>query len=536
MKRTSSYFPKYSAFLLTLLFVLVAFVYGYHNTIDNKPSSIHQWRQADCWSYAVNYYHEGMQFFKPTLHYINESETGHVVAELPLTYYIAAGLWVLFGQHAWLFRGLNIVIVFAGLLAFFKLAERLLKHSFWAAILTLLLFTSPILVFYTNNFLTDAPAFGLSLLGFYCFYIFYESGRLKPLYLANIFFMLAIMLKTSAGILFAGICAIFIMEVFFKISIKPNTRLFTNPKQQFIPFVITLFVVLAWYMYASWFNEKHDGPYFLLSILPIWHMDYASINQISRSLNENLIYQFFNVYTFVMVLGMFFWLLINWEKAPRFLTYIMVFTALQCIIFLLLFFRVFDVHDYYLLNLLVFMAVVPLAFFRYLKENHPKRLNNKRIQLFFLIVLLFNVYYAAQKNSIKYHAKQEAWHYSFLNRNNELEYWRWFHWYYDSYLKAYDSVTPYLRSLGIGRNDRVISLKDPSPNVSLALMDVKGVTNFYRRYESPDDIQFEIDRGASYLIINKEQLLNEDYLKPFLNYKMGQYKQIEIFDLRPFKK
>jgi len=532
MKIKLHYFPRLSVYVFLLLLLALSLLYGYQHTGKMLPASIHQWRQADCYSIASNYYHEGMKFFKPSMHFIGESETGYVAAEFPIVYYTVAGLWKVFGQKVWIFRMINILIVFAGLLALFKFTEKLLKDSVWALMTTLLLFTSPILIFYTNNFIADAPAFGLSLIGLYFFYSFYQSKSLKMLYIACVFFLFGALLKVTAALLFIAIAGVFVFEQLSLIKTKNNEKLFDKPLKHALPLLMVFMLAFTWYFYAAAFNNKYNGEYFLLGVLPIWDMKYPHIIQISRALNENLVYQFFNVYTLVITLCMFALLLIKWEVAHRFFKWALLFIFGGSVAYLLLFYKVFDVHDYYLLNLLIFMALVPPVFLKLIKDAHASFFNNHRVKIAFLLLLLFNVYYAFQKNSIKYTAKQEVWQYSFLNRSDEADYWRWFHWHYNTYIKAYETITPYLRSLGIERTDRVISINDHSPNISLALMDVKGVTDFGKSILTAERMQYEIDRGAKYLIVNKPEMLEQEFLQDFIKYPMGNYHNISIFDLR----
>ena len=100
-----------------------------------------------------------------------------------------------------------------------------------------------------------------------------------------------------------------------------------------------------------------------------------------------------------------------------------------------------------------------------------------------------------------------------------------------------ETVTPYLRSLGIERTDRVISVGDFSPNISLYLMDQKGFNN-YCLWDSIDKLTPRKIRelNIKYLILLRRSWLEKDYLKPFFKYKIGEYHNITIFDLRPYLK
>jgi hypothetical protein len=63
-------------------------------------------------------------------------------------------------------------------------------------------------------------------------------------------------------------------------------------------------------------------------------------------------------------------------------------------------------------------------------------------------------------------------------------------------------------------------------------MDQKGITDFGKSITDADRIYEEIKKGAKYLIINKPDYYEKEFIKPFLQRKMGSYMNIEIFDLR----
>ena len=367
--KIKSYFPKYSYIIFVVCLLGMSYLFKYQQIIRLKPTSIHQWRQADCWSFAVNYYEEGLNFFKPSLHFIGKSNTGNASGEFPIIYYTVAQIWRLTGPRAWLFRGLNIFIVFAGLLALFKLFEKILLDSVWAIMLTLLLFTSPILVFYTNNFIADAPALGFSLLGAYFFYGFYDSKNQKKLYLACLFFLLGALLKVTAAMLFISIIAIYFIELLKIYKFKGTDKLFDKPLKQGLPLLLTIIFTFSWYFYSAHYNALYNGEYFLLGILPVWDMDYPLINDIARILNENLVYQFFSTSVIYLIVGMLVLLIVFRKKTNKLLLTTTGLLSAGGFLYMLLWFRVFDVHDYYLLNLLIIVVFVLISFFVFIRQN-----------------------------------------------------------------------------------------------------------------------------------------------------------------------
>ena len=98
--------------------------------------------------------------------------------------------------------------------------------------------------------------------------------------------------------------------------------------------------------------------------------------------------------------------------------------------------------------------------------------------------------------------------------------------------KAYETVTPYLRSIGIKRTDIVVSVPDQSPNITLSLMDQKGFTSIYSSDENLQDyLPKFIKRGAKYLIVKDPIILENKKLATFTKEKIGTFRNIQIYKL-----
>lgn len=76
------------------LFVIISLGYHYNKILFLHPQSLHQWRQTDCLSIALNYYQDGMNFFKPEVHnlFSDKWTTGYSAGEFPGIYFLVAML------------------------------------------------------------------------------------------------------------------------------------------------------------------------------------------------------------------------------------------------------------------------------------------------------------------------------------------------------------------------------------------------------------------------------------------------------------
>ena len=93
-------------------------------------------------------------------------------------------------------------------------------------------------------------------------------------------------------------------------------------------------------------------------------------------------------------------------------------------------------------------------------------------------LLLFQAVEAGLRTRMK-HTAPKGWLSEQFIPARERDIWSWFHWDYDRRLGSIEGMGEHLRSLGIERTDRVISVPDPSPNITLSLMDVRGFTDLY---------------------------------------------------------
>ena len=512
-KYNFSYFPKYSWAVLLFIIGVLFFVYGFSNILFLRPQGIHQWRQCDCLSFALNYYNHDATFFHPAIQYLGKDGTGKTASGFPILYFIIAKIWQLTGYHEFTYRIVILIIAISGLFALTKTVEDILEDSLIAIFVSLILFTSTIFVYYSNNFLMNVPALSMALIALYFFYRFYQTKKNRNLYLSMLFFAIGGLLKVTALMGFVAILGILALEWIIKIKFGRDGYLFKHHLKQIIPFLIVILLVASWYVYAAYYNAKYNSGIFLIGILPIWKISWSHIHEIIhyvRVLWLNSYQSKWMQAISVLLLGV---LILYYKKGHKFLWVFTFLLTMGFLIFLTLFFQVFDHHDYYLINQLILMVSIFTSFFYLLKMYYNKVFKSLIFRFLLLILLVYNVKICANNIHNRYHVKWENPH---LTTTITLEH-----------------ITPYLRSLGIKRTDPMLVEQDGSFDISLYLMNQKGYTTFGGKFRDSTEIkQAIIHRNLRYLLVTDSNLLKKDYLKPFLFDQIGKYKNNYIFKLK----
>jgi hypothetical protein len=524
---------KKNHIIFTGCFFGLIVIYHYLEIYFLRPQSMHLWRQTDCLSLALNYYEHGMHFFSPEIHnqLADGGDSGYSAGEFPILYYFVALVWKVFGYHEFYYRLIVTLISFCGFFALYKTMEGLLKDTFWGITISLLIFTSPILVYYSANFLTNIPALSFSLIGWYFFYKFYEVKQSRLLYISMLFFMLAALLKIPEAINFLLVTFIYFVDVFTKQLKKRNIIIFQKPFLHSIPFILFAIGVFSWYAYAKHFNDIHNGKYTFNDIWPIWRMTKEQIKGVYDFVTKIMMYQLFHNSVFYLCVSSLVIMLLSFKMINKLYFSLLFLFFLGSCTYLILWFNALDAHDYYLINILIWPAFILLVILDFVKRNYPSFFFSKKIKFLFTLFVILNIAYCSANIKMRYWIGNNNT--QFFATDYEKGYWWYTNDNYKNYKEALGTIEPYNRSLGILATDKIICMPDPSINISLYLMHQKGFTDYGNLdLVGKDRIIHAIAHGAKYLFVIDKELLKQDYLMPFTTKKIGEYRNILIYDLR----
>ena len=256
----------YILFFVAVLAISIHF--KYLDILFYYPQSADMWRQADCASFAFNYYQHGMHFFEPEIHNLL-SGSGKAVGEFPIIYYCVAFLYKIFGPHIFIFRLFNLVIFYFGLTALFKLTYRLTSDIFFAIVTPLLFFSTPLVLFYANNFLSDVPSVSFVFIAFNYILSYKESHKLKHFWIAMLFFTLAALLKANSIIVFVALGSLFFIE-WNNWGVEEKTKIFKHNLINALGFAASLILVIVWYRWVIHYNETNHSIFLGTQAWPGW--------------------------------------------------------------------------------------------------------------------------------------------------------------------------------------------------------------------------------------------------------------------------
>jgi hypothetical protein len=499
-KRTFS--PLISFLIFEIVFLLFSYMYNYHAVLFYRPDGIHQWRQTDCLSFTDRMYRDESGFFTPALAFLGHEGSGKTVSEFPILYWTNAQIWKITGKQEWIYRLMVLLLFHIGLFALFKTAEGILKDSLWAFIVAFGLFTAPFLAYYANNFMADVPALSLVLIAWYFVFRFYKNRGIKNLYFIAFFFMMAGLLKATAALSCIALMLAFLLRS------GPISLLTWSEEDTWKPFArkiwiafsIVCMIWIAWYSYARTYNLQYNKGIFLIGILPIWEVDFERASEIFLHVRIRWWHHFFRPLMHAVLWAIFLIMLIDFRRIPSFFRSMLLIVSIGFLSFILLYFQVFDHHDYYALNLLILYPVIVIGFLLYIKQKRKLLFRALPIQ-FLAVLLLMHCADLTRRRMVSRYEMDPLTH-----------------------TGIFFEIEPWLRAQGIEREDKLISLPDVSPNISLYLSGSLGWTAFADLYTEAD-IQRKIDIGAQYLMYqSSEGKLPDALWQPFLDDLLGKYQ------------
>ena len=460
-----------------------------------------------------------MHFFRPQTHglYSDQCTTGYASpSEVPVLYYFIAILYKIFGYHELIFRAVNLIIFYLGLYYLFRLACLMLNDLFFSAIVLALIFTSPVLVYYGNNFLPNTVALSFSLIGWYHFYRYHLHKKTGTLLLSMLFFGIAGLLKITE---LTGLLIILVLMLADRLKI---TSLKLVADRDFIPGIISILLIFTaiagWLWYAKAYNNQHGSIQFSTHTYPYWRLGKAAVDNVFHKMHTLWFADYFYPPTLYGMIACIPFTAVFLKRSDKLLSVVSLFLILAVVAFSLLWFQALADHDYFFIGFYVLPAFLFINFFVILKSLKLKIVYQRIIQVVLIGVTFVNLLHAHERQLIRYN--------SWMNDYPEMQ---------DVY-----TIKPWLREQGIHERDTVVFY--PGVNIrALYLMNLKGWPVADHTWARPKDqlpdsvlMGTFLANGAKYLITNNiNSLMAYPLLLPYAKDLYGKYGSVYIFRIPP---
>jgi 4-amino-4-deoxy-L-arabinose transferase-like glycosyltransferase len=514
---------------LTLILILLAVLYGLYINLFEGPNPIHEWRKADSLSITLNYM-KGEPFFSPKTNLILENGNRNATAEFPIIYYLMGKLWSIIGQNEFAYRMFSLLLILGGIVAFSGVVQHYLKSERLTIVFSVFMFSSPVLIGYAHGFIPNPFAFAFMLFASYFVFQYIQTEKKAAILGFFVFSSLAVLIKITSILVvlaFAGAFVMFLMlhqRQAWKIHHRKILMLGSS-------IALTIVLTVFWYRYAIYYNAKYDSNLFSTTVRPIWEIAPDKQKLILEHILSFMLSHAYNRIVIALLFAFGIYALFS-KSVHVYLKWLILMSFGAFLAYFALWFWVFDVHDYYLIEILFVFLV--LFFVLLLKVKNSRIFENKRaINVSLSLFSLFVIAHAFSYSRMRFSDQPKfSVNNPFVNQQ-ELDYWRWFHYDYTYNLRELHDKSADIRDI-ISPADTILCLQDHSPNVHLYTLDRIGYSrHLYSGFSDEEAILDASKRGARYVVFLGSE--EERALVPYSDYTVYNSGRIYIFDLAPYK-
>ncbi|MFO7790782.1 MAG: hypothetical protein R6V32_09440 [Bacteroidales bacterium] len=284
-----------------------------------------------------------------------------------------------------------------------------------------------------------------------------------------------------------------------------------------IPAIIPFIAVVIWYYFVQWFNTHYGGTISAVEIRPIWSCSPELRAEIWDKIANTWLNSYYHVSLQIIALLSLLTSIIFFKKTNKFLSLAFILSVIGGASFFFFFFKSLAPCDYYMINVFIIILFALVNLFYLLKKHFPAVYKSLIFKIAFALLVAFYAYECRKIIQVKHKG-----HYNVTHENR---------------FSGFVGMEEYNREeLGINFSDLVISIPDPSNNISLYLMNQPGWTEYgVGRLKGANRMDYLIDKGAKYLFISDPivyQKKSYKYLYPYMKNKIGQHKNVAVYDLR----
>jgi hypothetical protein len=510
------------------LLLLLSFFYAFWQHFFDPIQPIHECRKADSLSQAMQFMRGG-SLLQPKTHAISNFGNQQAAAEFPLVYFVIGKLWSIFGYHLWMAKVFSLAYLLAAIIAFRNVLLWFFEAEKLVLIFSGVILSSPVLIYYADTLLPNVFSFASLLLAGSFFFRFTQTQKITDAFVFTLFLAIAVLIKITALV-----AVLSFVGAFFFYSLHAANRIYWRDRRTWVALISLLLSFLLtfwWYQYAISYNAKYHSSIFSTTIRPIWEVDTATRWRIIKLLLEEHLKEIMPPILMLILLLFGLYLSIK-SKYTLFFRYWLPIALVGLFAYFILWFWVFEVHDYYFIEALFFPLTLFAMLLRFQSDILPNGRWRKMLLGFGLIWIFLNTVSFTQVAAGNNNILVEK---SSLTSKPIKEIWKWFYFNHQEGLQQIQDQRVAIQQI-IAPTDTVFCFSDPYPNVHLSTIDRIGYSGYgYRSYVSNAYmIRRWINRGASKLLLLQADTANPD-IKPYLSRCLYHQNKVMIFDLRSFR-
>lgn len=251
------------AFTVTFLVICCLF---YKDSINEFPSYIHAWTQADRYALALGFVNNNHNLFLPETfnlipdpEYPPETETGITPVDFPIHEFNISFIMRVFKNYdPVVFRIYTLVYGLTGLYFLFLIILKQTKSVIAALASTLFVFSSPVYAYYANGFLPSITSLSSFIVGIYFLLKYYDNK-------SNKYFIIAIAFITLAALSRKPFIIPLIAIGLERLSLMIRSK--RTDKPEIISLIASVFLFVAYNLY-NYYLESKFGSLFLSNLNP----------------------------------------------------------------------------------------------------------------------------------------------------------------------------------------------------------------------------------------------------------------------------
>jgi len=474
------------------ILLLTGLSFFFHiNRINEFPSGIHSWVQADRYAIAIGFTRNGLNFFKPETFNLNPylppagkvtTARGITSVDFPVHEYIAALIMKITGaRQPWCFRLYILLYSLAGICFLYLLARDITDSKFKAFFIVLFAATSPVYVYYQAGFLPSIPSLANISIAYYYYFKYIKSDSLKYFLISLIFFTLAALSRIPFTVF---LITVFGMEIAFLVVQKKKLY-----PLKYTVFAISFSLIAGYFLYNLYLRTKYGSIFINYPIPPVNIQSFKELLKISLAKWKLQYLTLYHYIAFILITISNLYLIIAKRytliKIQKILLAQIILLFFIYSIYAYLMFRAFPDHDYYFLDTFYFIIILLII---YLLSNISLR--NKELSTGFIVLLLLLAGGMIIKSSRIQKVRRNIGHLSGteITRQNFID------------------SEKFLNSLGIPYSSRILVLDAYTPNLPFILMNRKGYAVLTT---SKENITRALNWDFDYIVIQDIFLLSD---------------------------